>query len=242
MTQSSLRLATVLTLSLLSGMAGADVITFDDVGLVHGEIVSTQIPGLTISAVNLSGPDIAAVFDTGVTGSRDEDLQGPPWSGGNLPGLDSLELGNILFIAENDVGFEDGVLDLPDDEGSRPAGDLIFELASTRSFFGFDLIDVEGVGNNDEPGQFATFFMGSAALTTISFAEFLPSGAHPQGAVFGDNTVNRIAPINVGAYDKVVVRLGGSGALDNLVFVPAPGVLALVGIGLGVLAVSRRRR
>lgn len=241
MKRHNLWLAAVVTL-FLCGIAGGDVITFDDVGLVHGEIVTTQIPGLTISAINLSGPDIAAVFDTGVTGSRDDDLEGPPWSGGNLPGLDSLELGNVLFIAENDIDVdEDDVLDFPDDEGGRPAGDLIFKLSSTRSSFGFDLIDVEGVGIGDEPGQFATFFMGGAPVSTILFEDFLLGGAHDQGAIFGNNTVNRIAPINVGPYDEIVVRLGGSGALDNLVLLPAPGALALMGLGLGLLSLSRRR-
>ena len=241
MKRHSVSLVTVLSM-VLCGAASADVITFDDIGLVHGEIVTTQIPGLTISAVNVTGPDIAAAFDTGETGTRDPDLEGPPWAGGNLADLDTLELGNVLIIAENDVGSEDNVLDLPDDEGSRPAGELIFELDHARRSFGFDLVDVEGTGDDDEPGQFATFFMGGGVTTTILFADFLPGGAYDQGAVFGDNTVNRIAPIDVGPYDKVVIAMGGSGAVDNLVFVPAPGALALFGIGLGALAARRRRR
>ena len=51
MKRNTLWLATVLSFILCSA-AGADVITFDDVGLVHGEIVTIQIPGLTISADN----------------------------------------------------------------------------------------------------------------------------------------------------------------------------------------------
>lgn len=224
------------------GTSNADIITFDDVGLVHGSIVTTQIPGLTVSADNFNfDPDLAVAFDTGETGTSDDDLEGPPWATGNLGNLDTLELGNVLIISENADGIGDGIADDPDDEGSRPAGQLIFDLDVARSFVGFDLIDIEGVGDDDEPGQFATFFMGGAEVASIEFAEFENGGAHDQGALFGNNSVNRIAPIGVGLFDRLVISLGGSGAVDNLVLLPTPGALPLFAIGLGLLFLARRR-
>ena len=73
--------------------------------------------------------------------------------------------------------------------------------------------------------------------------------------MFGDNTANRIMPItadmlNVDHFDKVIVSLGGSGAIDNIRFspvnvVPAPSAatagLALL-LTLGAGRIMRRRQ
>ena len=230
------------------GTSTAGVITFDDIA--HGEVASTQIFGITISAINFSfgeggptdHPNLAIGFDTGLTGTRDPDLEGPSWDGGNLTPfeLENLELGTAIIIAENSIGIGDGFADFPDDEGNRQAGMLIFDLADPRSAVGFDLIDIEGIGIGEEPGHFATFLMEGVVIDTIAFAEFLDGGAFDQDAVFGNNTVNRIAPIGgFGLFDRIEITLGGSGAVDNLVLLPAPGALAL--LGLGLLSLSRRR-
>lgn len=239
------------------GTSSGAVITFNSIA--HGEVASTQIPGLTISAENFSfdaetgeHPNLALGFDTGETGTADPDLEGPAWAGGNLSPavLASLELGTAIIIAENDVdevdnetgiGPPDGLVDSPDDEGNRPAGVITFELDDPVSSVGFDLIDVEGV--IEEPGNLATFLMGGVVIASIPFSEFLPGGLHDQGAVFGNNTVNRIAPIGgFGPFDEIEITLGGSAAVDNLVVgMPAPGVAGLFALGLGLLGLSRRR-
>jgi hypothetical protein len=94
-----------------------------------------------------------------------------------------------------------------------------------------------------EPGNFAVFFMEGALIDTVSFADFLSGGSRDQGAVFGNNTGNRIAPIGgFGAFDRVDITLGGSGAVDNLVFeMPVPGVVGLLMLGLGLLRLSNKR-
>ena len=86
--------------------------------------------------------------------------------------------------------------------------------------------------------------MGMEVIASISFAELLPGGLYDQGAVFGNNTLNRIAPIRgPSAFDTVVITLGGSGAVDNLVFaMPAPGAFGLLALGLGLFGVSRRKQ
>ena len=213
-----------------------------------------QIPGLTISAVNFSNgivdahgdhPNMALGFNTLLSDTRDPDLEGPAWAGGNLTPFElaNLELGTVIIIAENSFDDDsDGRVDDPDDEGDRPAGMIIFDLANPRSAVGFDLIDIEGIGIGEEPGHFATFLMEGVVIDTIAFADFLDGGAFDQDAEFGNNTVNRIAPIGgFGLFDRIEITLGGSGAVDNLVLLPAPGALALVGLGLGLLAFSRPR-
>lgn len=189
-------------------------------------------------------PNLAIGFDTGLTGTRDPDLEGPSWDGGNLTPFElaNLELGTVIIIAENSVGIDDGIADFPDDEGNRPAGMLIFDLANPKSAVGFDLIDIEGIGVGEEPGHFATFYMEGSVIESIAFADFLDGGVFDQDAEFGNNTVNRIAPIGgFGLFDRIEITLGGSGAVDNLVLLPAPGALGLVGLGLGFLALARRR-
>lgn len=241
----------ILAVALMAGLgtSSAGVITFDSIA--HGEEASTQIPGLTISAENFSfdeetgaHPNLALGFDTGETGTADPDLEGPSWAGGNLSTgeLAALELGTAIIIAENDAdGNGDGLVDSPDDEGNRPAGVITFAFDAPILSVGFDLVDVEGV--DEEPGNLATFLMGGVVLASIPFSEFLPGGLHDQGAVFGNNTVNRIAPIGgFGPFDTVAITLGGSAAVDNLVFgAPAPGVVGLLALGLGALGLSRRR-
>lgn len=225
------------------GTSRAAVITFDDI--LHGEIVTNQIAGITVTAMNftIGHPDIAIGFDTGETGTADPDLEGPAWARGNLDNLDTLELGTVLIIAENDVDDDgDFLIDDPDDEGNRAAGKIIFDLATARNSVGFDLVDVEGIEDDEEPGSFATFYLGGDVIESILFADFLDGGAYDQDAEFGNNSVNRIAPIGgFGLFDRIEITLGGSGAVDNLVLLPAPGVLGLMGLGLGVLALSRRR-
>lgn len=221
----------------------ADLVDFE--GLMHGEIVTTQIPGVNVSAVNYNQPfDLAVAFDTEVPGTSDPDLEGP-WDGGNL--APDTFLGNILIIAENDLDADgDGYLDDPDDEGGQPAGQLIFVFDDLLTDFGFDLIDIEPA-----EGGYIEFFDDGDLMATVDFADFVTplSDFYDPTVEFGDNTANRISPIsfevegNGGAvtFDEVRVNLGGSGGVDNLnfTFVPGPGAGVLL---LGLFAGRRRRR
>jgi len=208
------------------------VLDFDD--LPQGDIVSSQFlktNGVTISAKNFgNGLELAIIFDSLNPTGGDNDLAGPPWEGGNLASTNTV-LGKILIIAENDLDLDgDGLIDLPDDEGNRPAGSIYFDFENPMCSVGFDLIDVEGpseFGRNS--GFVATFFMDGAELARVGFDQFINENSmfYDPTVEYGDNKANRISPISVDAlssftgtsittFDKVEFNLGGSSAIDNI--------------------------
>lgn len=220
--------------------SSASAIDFDS--LAHGEIATNQFAaqGVTISADNFhQGFDYAIGFDTRESGTRDDDLEAgsaPFWSGGNLAGQ-ALDV--ILVLQENDVGCGDGVCDLPDDEGGRPAGNLIFDFDVALVAFGFDVVDVESA--MAENGMVHFFVDGDdTPEATVSFMDFVTSGTdfYDPTIVFGNNAANRFAPITaerlgIGAFDRVIIEMGGSGGVDNLqMAVPEPGTGLLMGLAL----------
>jgi len=212
--------------------AEALVLDFDD--LPQGDIVSSQFlktNGVTISAKNFgNGPGLAIIFDSLNPTGQDYDLAGPPWKGGNLASGNTV-LGKILIIAENDVDMDgDGLIDIPDDEGNRPAGSIYFDFEDPMCSVGFDLIDVEGpseFGRNS--GFVATFFMDGTELARVGFDQFINENSmfYDPTVEYGNNNANRISPISVDslssftgtsitAFDKVEFNLGGSSAIDNI--------------------------
>lgn len=239
----------------INASAHAGLITFND--LTHGTIVDNEYTashGLTISAVNIGGgPDIATIFDSTTANSTDPDLVGPPvhpWQGGNL--APNGQLGNLLIIAENAIdNNQDGILDNPDDEGSRPAGSLFFDFNSPITEFGFDLVDVEGISEiNQNSGYMASFYLGSSELARVSFASFIDplSSYYDPTVQFGNNTANHLAPITAGSlglleFDRVEVNFGGSAGIDNIYWdrpgtnieVSSPGTRWLMVLGLFTL-------
>ena len=70
-----------------------------------------------------------------------------------------------------------------------------------------------------------------------------------KNVLLGNNSINRIAPIDLtglGNIRRAEIKLGGSGALDNINanVIPEPGTVLLLGSGLAGLALWdwRRRR
>ena len=216
-----------------------------------GSTVSNQYgsQGVLISVQRRSsGPSVVTLFNTGRKGEPDTDLE-TPYVGGNLapagPG------GNILIIPENaDDRNRDGLIDQPNDEGSRPAGDLHFDFTMPVTAFGFDLIDVEGPAEyNNNAGFFASFFRDGNLERRVGFGEFVDPDSrwYDPSVRFGNRTANRIEPItaaqlNIPYFDTVVLSFGGSGGTDNIIFtpVPEPAALALLGL-VAPLLLTRRR-
>ena len=240
MLRSSLALTGVLALA----AAPAGALTIDFEGFGHGDILAdgqgTQA-GYTLEVENFNrGFDLAVAFDSNTPPSQttDDDLvRDAGWAFGNL---DSNEdLGNLLILQENDDCMAGNCVD-PDDEGRRPAGEFTFLLDQTYSLFAFDLVDVED--STAEAGEIE-LLLGGAGGTQVAFFTFDELESIGQGVVFGNNSANRIDLGAVGDYDTVRIRLGGSGAVDNLILaVPEPGSAALLGLGLFGLAARGRRR
>ena len=153
---------------------------------------------------------------------------------------------SALIIQEAGVGVDnndDGVIDGnnnnqndnvgPDDEGRRPAGSIIFDFENPITEIGFDLLDIEGPDEfANDSGYVAAFFQNGAEVARVGFDEFVTANGNPffDGSVeFGNNSANRIDPITVvdlsqiagntiTDFDRVEINLGGSGAVDNLVY------------------------
>ena len=228
----------------------AAALTLDFEGPGHGAVINTM-GGVGISGDNFSsGPDLAVIFDTTLTGTADQDLQftspGIPggetgWAAGNLPS--NFFLGNILIIQENDTGCATGTCSNPDDEGSRPAGTLTFDFSGHGVFreLGFDIVDVES--ESAVKGSLE-FFLGAGSLGTVSFNTF--TGA--AGMIHGNNTLNRIAPVSLLSlglgthFDRVSITMGGSSGLDNVVAtpIPEPSSVVLFAAGFAVVAAFGR--
>ena len=224
-----------------ASLAGNTVFNFE--GLQHGEIVNSQLaPLLTVSGVNNAKSfDIVAAFNTNLTGTADDDLEGPPWAGGNLA-ADNVILGNVLILATNNNGAGDGILDDPNDEGARPAGSITFSFSEAIGLFGFDLVDIEGVVIEGSSLDFSLNGQNVGNVNLTAFTD-INSSFYDASIAFGNNHANRFNPItsaDLGSlFDEVTLNLGGSGAIDNIV-IPAPGAFALIGMG-GLVATRRRR-
>ena len=232
--------------------------TFND--LSHGQIVDNEfsngINGFTVSGANIGGgPDLIVAFDTFEQNTADPDLEDPFNLGNantseifrdlqdpNISGSSISRFFDALIIQEN--GQEDpnnkGFIDAnPDDEGTRPAGTIQLEFESPISRFGFDLLDVENVGEEFN----LVFSNGDEVLATVPFEEFVTDDETTSGLFFddtiefGNNSANRIVPITssrlraftgddtIESFDQIAINLGGSGAVDNIrfeTFVPEP--------------------
>lgn len=257
--------------------------TIDFEGFAHGEVVAvgsasgTYIeiaPGVTVDLTvhNVTGPDLAVVFDTTLTGTRDPDLE-DPWATGNLPA--NTDLGKVLIIQENKKllvdngvsGLSVGDIVKADDEADKPAGYLDFLFEDSISELGFDLIDIERNVERDN-GYVAVLFSGGNAVGEITFgtlnALFDGNGDNsPSGdLVFGDNSANRVEVLPISVWtasatggpvqsvDRVRFYFNGSGAIDNIKYltvpppppIPSPAAAAFGLVGLGGVALRRRRR
>ena len=231
----------------VSTTASAEPITTSFESLVHGEIITNQFSdvGMSISAENFDYAGAKPIaFNSNLLGTADPDLQGPNWAKCNIaPGTD---LGNLIIIPENLTDANgDGIVDDPDDEGARPAGDLKFTFSDVMTGFGFDVVDMEGPVREMSSIEFLLF---GSSVATVDFNQFVTPGSdfYDPTVRFGDNSANRIAvmtadALGISGFTSVVIHVGGSGAYDNIVVIPAPASGLMLGIG-GLAAMRRRRR
>ena len=243
-------MSAVLVTAMSSVQARALSLDFEE--FAHGEIASVSnnpsYKGVVIAVDNANSssghPDLGVAFDSeNEVDTRDPDLErGNGWATGNL--APSTELGNVLIIQENGTGCGDGICDRPDDEANRQAGTITLDysnLDETFNSFQFDLIDIDDV--TAEGGSIEFKFLGGL----VAFFDF-ESFADDFGAIWGDNSVNRIDLGEIGQFDEVVITIGGSGGIDNIlatdsgIVVPEPSTFVLTAIGLAGLALYGRLR
>jgi len=228
----------VLVASVL-GPAGASAAVLDFEGFATGQIIDDEYalapaPGLGISAVNLSaGPDVAIIFDTANPTGGDPDL-GAPFSSPDPALNQALEPGNILIIQEREnCDLNAGVCRVPDDEGSRPAGVFEFVFNSPVVLQSIDFFDIEFNENNNDPdSEIRLFDINNNEINSGLF--FVPNTG-------GDNQWGQLEFGDAAGVKRLVVEMNGSGAIDNVTFVPVPAAVWLFGSALLGLGWVRRR-
>ena len=171
--------------------------------------------GLTISAQNnvASHPDKAITFDSNNPTGNDFDLGSPNaafggpgiGSGGatGMPGENSVPLGNLIIIAENDVdNNNDGLVDDPDDEAG--GGQLIFDFDGPAEVVSITLIDLDDG-------------TGGSVFVTEDITGNVTSFPIPD---LGENSVETI-PVGIGAVDQFVIDFRSSGAVAQITYCPS---------------------
>lgn len=127
-----------------AGASNAATLTFDD--FTHGDnVTSIDLGGGVMATVTANGnsssaPDQAWIFNTGLRGTQDPDLEGPFTTDGNVY---DINVGNALIIQEHD--------NAPDDDGN--GGWITFTFSQAINFLGFDFLDDEMVFVSDNNGN-----------------------------------------------------------------------------------------
>jgi hypothetical protein len=234
-----------LALALVAGQASAITIDFESfaTGAVEpgGGFVDS---GVTITSGALVGNDDhlgLTLFDsTNGPANGDPDL---------LVGS-----GNVLILQNSHApyaGVTAGIYDTPNDD--LHGGEILFAFSSASVLTSIDLIDINGGGAvtltlTDSSGDERIYLVpddwtGDIDLGDVGFDTLdLTTLANQAGVGPGnpDATASQDPGFDANDVVSLSVVFNGSAALDNLVFVPEPSTLFLIGTGLGLLAIRRR--
>lgn len=237
--------ASIAASSALGSVVTIDFETDDDMvtPFANGQVVSS--PGAFGTYFNLSslgsrqlGP---LVFDSSPLG---------PNAGGPDPDL-LVDLGNVLIMQDDSRPAQTvpGFFDTPDD--ANLGGILVFDFVSPVELRSVDMVDINGNGPVvltlvDGGGLTRAYSIpmhwtfdptvSPNGYDTLDFTSLLPQlGEGGQSA-----TAVQDAGFNPFGVVRLEVDFEGSGGLDNLVFVPAPGAAFL--LAASGLMFARRRR
>lgn len=235
---------------LINGQAINSTLIAPDTVAEFGNVVN--IGSRVIGSGGHLGP---AIFDS---------TPGGPNAGSQDPDL-LVGLGNVLMLQNNDSpGFSidptyGKVFDLPNDEATvSDRGAIVFDFLNPVELLSIDLIDVNGGVNvivtltdaggdqrvYDVPTKWTTdLTVALNGWQTLDLTTLLPQPSEVN-AIGGDAVVTLndpgFDPQDVIQLDVAIVGSSPSGALDNIVFIPEPGAMVL--LGLGALGLRRRRK
>lgn len=237
--------------ALLGNTAGAGIIDFE--GLANGqalggaqsEAAQPYASIFLLSAASNGAPTQgAAIFNSDPfgpnSGNPDQDL---------LVGL-----GNILIVQNDGYAAQTipGFYDTPNDE--EDGGTMVFNFVSAVELLSIDLIDIDDHGPaevilEDGSGYFRTYDVGASWTYDVNAQG--PNGwdtldltlLDPQAGEGGGVAIAwQDALFDAGNVVRLTVNLGGSAAIDNLVFVPGPSALIALIVGVPCMPCLARRR
>ena len=252
------RLATAIAVVMAPAALAGPIVDFekydDSTPLENGRQLSTVnglyeqgLFTLTSTSDNTNGGGRGAIFNSSDTG---------PNAAGQDPDL-LVNLGNILIVQRNDgagalTQSTAGIYDTPNDDAQ--GGTLIFDFTNPSHLDTIDLIDINGGGAltitlRDTTGKTRTFSIpdswtndinaqGPAGFDKLNLRTLAPQDGEGPG---GNATAVETPGFDETIVNRMTVAFGGSAGLDNLVFVPSPGLMSIGGIGLLGLVARRRR-
>ena len=240
------RLCSIVAAVVAVPLGASALSTLDFESLLNGEagpfVIVAADATVTITG---SGPNLGvAAFDT--------DPSGPNAAAEDLDLL--VDTGIALILQDSlEPAITAGIFDVPDDDAD--GGLIRFLFSNSVMLQTIDLIDLNGNGpatvtlidgSGKERGYFAPFFWtgdieaGDVGIGTLDLA------LQADQVGVGPGNPLAIFSQDVGFDEFDVVQLDvlfdGSAALDTLTFIPEPGTMCLVGLGLTALAWRGRRR
>ncbi|MEM8783062.1 MAG: PEP-CTERM sorting domain-containing protein [Planctomycetota bacterium] len=201
--------------------------------IIHGQVIDTEYAGfgVDISVLHPSNPGLNFGVALNTANSIEADMRTGLENGAF--GVNNTEfLNNVLITPRNGADANgDGILDIPDTAFERPNGVITFSFDEAIFIAGsITVLDAE------EP---ATPGLGVGVVEARRNGVLLGTSVIP---ALGDNSVAIVDLPEVDqAFDEIRVVLAGSSGVDNLFVtnVPEPAAAAL--LGLGGLAMLRRR-